>query len=632
MDPLSRSLQSIPQQLKTALRQSLQDRRLYVRLQFGSALGLGVGLILAVALISDVFSTSSTRLGDLLYQAPAATRHVVIVAIDDESLKEIGPLPWSRATLGALIDAIVAASPRVLALDFVLPESTPEDDGLARALERAPTVVQPVIGVETTRYLSDARTLPRFDFVLAPTPMLRTRNTRLAHATIFPDSDGVVRHIPLIIESNGVRYPTLGLAALAMYQQRALDVRLEERAVVWDAQRIPTDSYGQMKIIFANPTTRVIVSAAALLRGRANTAALRDSIVLIGVTSSRAHNYITPAWSARRLASVEVHACVIETIWRKHFLTPQDRLTEIVMIFLMAILAGATVLHFRLLSALALTIIYFLLYLGYAFALFSRGTLVQPFYPLLALVLVFIGAMIFRYFSQERRREALVHLFRRYVAPEAVEQVTRDFDRGASPLSGVQRRVSILCIDLRDVNHLATTLSPEALFQLINQYTTLIVTRIFQRNGAIVQCTGEQIIAAWNLLLQQPDHAYQALLASIEIKEELAAFNLNHTPPLACRFGMGVTTGYVLAGRLSSAPHTEYTVIGEIVSIAERLAVRPERSIFIDEATYARVGDEFPMREAKPVKLRRQADSYRVWQVVLATGGEEIEDDWSIEN
>lgn len=631
MDPLSRSLKVIPQQLKTVLRQALQDRHLYLRLQFGSALGLGVGLLLAIAVILDLFSASSTRLGDLLYQAPTATRQVVVVAIDDESLKEIGPLPWSRATLATLVETITAASPRVLALDLVLPEPSSEDDRLARALERAHAVIQPVIGVETTRDFPQARTFPRFDFVLASTPTLRTSNTCLAHTTIIPDSDGVVRHIPLAIESNGVRYPTLGLAALGMYQQRALDVRLEEHTVVWDTQRIPTDSRGQMKIVFVNPTTQVSVSAAALLRGRVNPTILRERIVLVGVTQSRAHNYITPAWSARRLASVEVHASVIETILSQRFLVPQDRLTEIVMIFLLAILAGATLPHFRLLSALALTIIYVLLYLGYAFALFSRGILVQPFYPLLALVLVFIGAMTFRYFSQERRRAALVRLFRRYVAPEAVEQVTRDFDRGALPLSGVQRRVSLLCIDLRDVNHLTVTFSPQALFQLINEYTALIVARVFQHNGTIIQCTGEQVIAAWNLLLQQPDHADQALATSIEIKEEIAAFNLNHTPPITCRFGMGITTGHVLAGRLSSASHTEYTVVGEIVSVAERLAVRPERSIFIDEATYARIGDAFPVREVKPIKLRRQTDPHRVWQVVLTTG-EDVEEEWGTEN
>lgn len=621
----------MPQRLKTAVRRSFQDRHLYVRLQFGSALGLGVGLILAVTLILDVFSASSTRLGDLLYQVPVATRQIVIVAIDDECLKEIGPLPWSRATLAALVDAIAAASPRVITFDLLLPEPSSEDDVLARALARAHRVVQPVIGVETTSY-ADARTFPRFDFVLMPASTLRTNNTHLAHATIIPDNDGVVRHMPLVIESNGVYYPTLGLATLAMYQQRALTVRLTERAVIWDAQPIPTDAHGRMKIVFGHPTTRVILPAAAILRGSADTTVLRDSIVLIGVTSSRARNYSTPAWSARRLAAVEVHASVIETIMDKRFLIPQDRLTEIVMIFLIALLAGATLPHFRLLSALALDIIYVLLYLGYAFTLFGRGILVQPLYPLLALALVFIGAMIFRYFAQERRRAALVHLFRRYVAPEAVEQVTRDFDRGSAPLSGVQRRVSVLCIDLRDVSHPPVTFSPKMLFELINQYTALIVARIFQHNGTIVQCTGEQIIAVWNLLLEQSDHARHALSAGIEIREDLAALNQNHLPPLAFRFGMGITTGQVFAGRLDTAPHTEYTVIGEIVSVAERLAVRPERSIFIDEATYAQVGDAFPVRELKPIKLRRRTDPHRIWQVVLTIGGEESVEEWSAEN
>jgi len=630
VDSLGRSLEQILHRLLDALRQLLQDRRLYLRLQFGSALGLGVGLLLAVALISDVFGPSSTRLSDLVYQAPPATRQVVIVAIDDASVQEIGPLPWSRATLAELVNAIAQASPRVIALDLLLPESAPDDALLARALAQTPIVIQPVIGVEATRSATALNAFPRFDFVLAPTPLLRTSNTYLAHTTILPDNDGIVRHIPLAIESNGQRYPTLGLAALAAFQQRAPDVRLDGRAVVWDTQRIPTDASGQMKIVFVHPRTRSVISAAALLRGRADPASLRDHIVLIGVTQSRAHNYITPTVATPALASVEVHADVIETILGNHLLSPQDRLTEIVMIFLVAILAGATLPHFRLLSALALTIIYFLLYLGYAFALFNRGILVQPIYPLLALLLVFAGATTFRYFSQERRRAALTRLFRRYVAPEVVEQVTRNFDRGVAPLSGVQRRVSVLCIDLRDVTQLASSHSPRALFQLLNQYTALIVARIFQHNGTLIQCTGEQIVATWNLLLEQPDHARQALSTSIEIREDITAFNRNQTPPLSCHIGMGITTGHVLAGHLKAAPHTEYTIVGEIISVAERLAVRPERSIFIDAATYACVGDEFPVREVKPIKLRRQAEPHRIWQIVLTTG-ETIEEEGSSE-
>ncbi|MCI0477550.1 MAG: adenylate/guanylate cyclase domain-containing protein [Anaerolineales bacterium] len=591
-------------------------------MQFGSALGLGIGLFFAVVIISDLLGAAPARLSDLLYQAPPASRQVILIVIDDASLKEIGPLPWSRATLAALVDAITAASPRVLGLDLILPDPSRDDDTLARALERAPQVIQPVVGVEATRYPLMKNAFPRFDFVLAPAPALRTGNTRLANAMIVPDSDGIVRHIPLAIESADTQYATFGIAALAAFQKRAPEIRLENRTAVWNTQRLPVDAQGQMKIIFASPATQPVISAAAVLRGRADLTALRDKIVLIGVMSSAMpQHFTTPVSSNRRFCSVELHANVIETLLRDRLLLQQDRLTEIVMIFLVAILAGATLPHFRLLSAFALTIIYFLLYLGYAFAQFNFGVIVQPLYPLIALLLVFIGAMTFRYFSQERRRATLTRLFRRYVAPEAVDQVTRDFDQGALPLGGVRRQVSVLCVDLRDLTHFAASLSPEALFRLLNQIATLIVAIIFRHNGTITKHTGAEIMATWNLLLEQPDHARQAMYAALEIKDELAKSDQKQIAGL--KMGIGITTGEVIAGRLGSAAHAEYTIIGEIISIAERLAVKPERGIFIDAATYARIGEEFQTREVKPLKLRRETDLHHIWQIVLPSESKE---------
>jgi adenylate cyclase len=618
VDPVTRSLKQLPARLRAAWTRGWHDRRVYLRLQFGSALGLGIGLVLAVALISDVFGASSARLADLLYQAQPASRQVILIAIDDASMQEIGPWPWSRATLAALLDALTAASPRVIGFDLIFPEPTREDDVLARALERAPTVIQPVIGVEATRHPFAPNAFPRFDFVLAPAPTLRTTNTHLAHSMITPDADGIVRHIPTAIESQSQQYPTLGIAALDAFQGRQARLRLEPQAVVWNDQRISSDAQGQIKIVFVNPATQPTLSAAAVLRGRANLAVLRDKIVLVGIVSATmAQHFATPITPTQRITSVELHANVIETLLSRRWLAPQDRLIEIVMIFLVAILAGATVPHFRLLSAFALTIIYFLLYLGYAFAQFNRGILVQPLYPLIALVLVFLGAMTFRYFSQERRRATLVQLFRRYVAPETVEQVTRDFDQGAAPLGGMRRTVSVLCLDLRDLTHLTDTESPAMVFQLLNEYVTLIVGVIFRHNGTITQHSGEEIVAVWNLLLEQPQHAHAALHAAIEIRQELAAFDATRAPAAPLDVGIGVTTGPVLAGRLGTAARAEYTIIGEIVSVAERLAVKPERGIFIDAATRARIGDEFEIREVKSIKLRRQTDPHRIWQVIL---------------
>lgn len=111
----------------------------------------------------------------------------------------------------------------------------------------------------------------------------------------------------------------------------------------------------------------------------------------------------------------------------------QDRGVAIIMIFMVALLAGATIPHTRALTAAALSIIYFAMYLSYAYRYFSEGIRVQPIYPLLALVLTFIGAMTFRYFSIERPRAFISRLFHQAAPPDSVERVLTVFDAGALP-------------------------------------------------------------------------------------------------------------------------------------------------------------------------------------------------------
>lgn len=618
MDFHDHSLKSLPSTIRAACSDLLHDRHLYLRLQFGSALGLGIGLMIAVAIISNILGAAPTRLSDFLYQPLPPTEQVVIVAIDDASLKEMGAWPWSRATIATLIDALVRAQPRVIGLDLIFPEPASDDALLAQALARAPAIIQPVIGVQATRYPTSANAFPRFDFLLTPVPLLQTPTTRLAHTMITPDADGVVRHVSVAIQSGNRQYAAFGIAALEQYQNCALGTRIENGTVAFGAQRLPVEAQGQMKIVFGDPIKRHVLSAADVLRGRANLASLRDKIVLIGMMSTMTpENFVTPLSPERRVYAVEIQANVIEMMLSHRFLTPQDRLTEIVMVFLLALLAGATLPHFRPLSAFALTIIYFLLYLGYAFRMFNGGILVQPLYPTLALSLVLIGAMTYRYFSQERRRAFLMRLFRRYVAPEAVDQVTSDFVKETLPLGGVRRQVSVLCVDLRDLMCLTDAIAPEALFRLLNQYAALIVAVIFRHNGAVLKHTGEEIMATWNLLLDQIEHARLALQTAIEIKREIGEFNQKQPKELALKVGIGITTGQVVAGRLGSAGRVDYTIVGEIISVAERLAVKPERSIFIDAATFAHLGDEFQARQVKPIKLRRETEPHQVWQVLL---------------
>jgi class 3 adenylate cyclase len=52
-----------------------------------------------------------------------------------------------------------------------------------------------------------------------------------------------------------------------------------------------------------------------------------------------------------------------------------------------------------------------------------------------------------------------------------------------------------------------------------------------------------------------------------------------------------------------------------VVWLAERLAMKPDHSIYIDAATFWKVNGDFETREVNPIQLRRKTDPARAWQV-----------------
>src|SRR5262245_58353090 len=68
---------------------------------------------------------------------------IVIVAIDEASLKRFGRFPWSRTLMAEAIDRLRTLQPRVIALDILYIEPTDNDDdaALTAAIERAGNVV-----------------------------------------------------------------------------------------------------------------------------------------------------------------------------------------------------------------------------------------------------------------------------------------------------------------------------------------------------------------------------------------------------------------------------------------------------------------------------------------------------------
>lgn len=307
----------------------------------------------------------------------------------------------------------------------------------------------------------------------------------------------------------------------------------------------------------------------------------------------------------------------------------QDEIVQIVIIFLFALLGGATLPHFRFLSATALMLLYDVFYLSYSLDHFRRNVIVEPVYPLLALLLTHISIMIYRYVAEERPRASIGRLFRRYVSVDTMDQVMKEYDKDVLSLDGVRRMVTVLHVDLRDLSTAADLLDPHSAVSLVNEFFSAIIPSIFQHGGTIVKQSGNGIVAIWNLPIERIDHADAAVRAAIQIKRVAAPLQAMRTTQdvvqSRIRLGYGIASGLALGGHVGVPSHTEYTIIGEVITVAERLAMKPDRGVFIESHTRDQLNGEYELKEVNPVRLRRQTDPVSVWEVTEPIQLEPIE-------
>src|SRR5262249_60058526 len=89
---------------------------------------------------------------------------------------------------------------------------------------------------------------------------------------------------------------------------------------------------------------------------------------------------------------------------------------------------------------------------------------------------------------------------------------------------------------------------------------------------------------------------------------------------------IGVACGEVVAGGTGSAAHREYTVTGESVNLAARLADRAQTGeVLVSEAVHQAVGERVDASATSEIALQGFARPIRVWRISSAAAEQPAE-------
>ncbi|MEO3760102.1 adenylate/guanylate cyclase domain-containing protein [Mycobacterium sp. B14F4] len=161
-----------------------------------------------------------------------------------------------------------------------------------------------------------------------------------------------------------------------------------------------------------------------------------------------------------------------------------------------------------------------------------------------------------------RERERLRDLFGRHVGEEVVR---RAVEENAS-LSGDERDVAVLFIDLVGSTRFATDHEPHEVADVLNAFFRIVVAAVDEQHGLVNKFQGDAALAVFGAPLRIADPATTALVTARVLVAELRGLGVD--------FGIGVSAGSVFAGNIGAENRYEYTVVGDPVNEAARLADR----------------------------------------------------------
>ena len=280
---------------------------LIVMLLIAAGLGWQNGLGRIDQTIYDKFITHSGR---------PARDDIIIVAIDDYSLAQLGRWPWPRELHARLIDQLTRSRPRRIGLDIILsePEAPPSlsDTLLQASIERSARVVLPVIAANRGQGL----------VAVPPIPALAAAASGLGHIALDVDHDGVTRSTYLY---EGDKTPLWPHFSLKIGGENLLAPQTSPTSRSSATERTEWQRRRPMLIPFSGGSGHFTsIPYSAVLRGEVPAALFTDKYVLVGATAvGMADTYPTPVTGeSGGMAGVEINANILAGLLDHKSLVP----------------------------------------------------------------------------------------------------------------------------------------------------------------------------------------------------------------------------------------------------------------------------------------------------------------------
>lgn len=207
---------------------------------FASVLALAVSLT-----FPDIFTDLELKIFDYGMRARGritTNPNIILIDIDDRSINSIGRWPWDRFIHAKMIEILSLNNADTIAYDILFhqPSEKKNDDLLVKATAESKRIHYPVgfdfmpsnlSGTESNeesrleylkayglgRFIGDTKGILSVKRAIVPIEKIADVAGGLGHISSNRDKDGIIRRVPLVVEMEGMLFPSFALSAVMDY-------------------------------------------------------------------------------------------------------------------------------------------------------------------------------------------------------------------------------------------------------------------------------------------------------------------------------------------------------------------------------------------------------------------------------
>jgi len=549
------------------------------------------------------------------------------VNIDEASLNVMGQWPFPRRDYASIIKNLYEHDAGLVVFNVMMPDQDrfKSDNELANLMKTYP-VVLPALGYTESKndpISSKVQVVgkdPENKLVQYP-GMINSVNsiTRTAAGVgivnTFPEIDGVVRRMPLLISANSTVQPSLAIEALRAMKKDRIQAKIGDTGV--EAIRIPslgkfsTDSLSRIWIDWSVRTHEHSLTNLPK--------SFEGGIVVVGLTAPGLANPVPT--SKGEVFPHHVQAAVMGTIIDNNTIIRPDWAE------------GAEIIGL-LIAGLLIIFMTRWVYVGIGFYIILSGCivglsivgyskyrmLIDATIPVFGILVVALHAYSVKFISEFLQKQQIRKQFQSYLSPDLVAKLIKD--PSLLKLGGEEKELSIMFTDVRGFTSISEHYGKDVqgLTKIMNRYMTAMTRNILENNGTLDKYIGDAQMAFWNAPLDETKHCKEAVQSALLMMESLKEFNdeigKEGVPPFG--MGIGINTGTVVVGNMGSDQRFDYTCLGDAVNLASRLEGQSKNygvNIIIGPITASRLEGMFFEIELDSIAVKGKNDGVVIYTV-----------------